>query len=367
MKVQRVRLPDLDRYTWLVLDDTYQPVEPILSYLKFLDDLERSPYTIRAVAYHLKDFWTFLRDERLPWTEVDVAHLAAFIHWLRRPDPSVEPAQSYVARRTNATINQMIGSVYGLYDYHMRLHTIEPIPLYRMLMMPTRRYKAFLHGIAKTKPLQKRVVSVNPEHHEIKTLRKDQIEQLLAACTNARDRFLLTLLEQTGMRIGQCLGLRHSDISVEDNTIRIVPRNDNVNGARAKTRNTYVIPEVGSSVMECYTDYLVMALGALEADHLPDYVFVNLGDGEAGRPITYETVRSLFRRLHRKTGIAATPHMFRHARATTWLRDDHLSMESTSTLLGHTSVETTRTTYDHRDMDDVRKELQEARKRRKEP
>jgi integrase/recombinase XerD len=87
MKVQRIRLPD--RVSWLVLDDHYVPVQPILSYLKFLHDLDRSPNTIRAGAHHLKLFWEFLRDEHLDWTEIDVARLAAFITWLRRHDPAL--------------------------------------------------------------------------------------------------------------------------------------------------------------------------------------------------------------------------------------------------------------------------------------
>lgn len=36
MKVQGVRLPETDRYTYLVLDDDYIPIQPILSYLTFL-------------------------------------------------------------------------------------------------------------------------------------------------------------------------------------------------------------------------------------------------------------------------------------------------------------------------------------------
>ena len=48
MKVQRVRLPETNRITWLVLDDDFAPVQPILAYLTFLHDLDRSPNTIRA-------------------------------------------------------------------------------------------------------------------------------------------------------------------------------------------------------------------------------------------------------------------------------------------------------------------------------
>ncbi len=72
--------------------------------------------------------------------------------------------------------------------------------------------------------------------------------------------------------------------------------------------------------------------------------------------MTYDAVMSLIRRLRKRTPIQVAPHQFRHTRATT--------LESTSALLGHASIETTRATYDHRNMDDVKRELQAARKRR---
>jgi integrase/recombinase XerD len=149
---------------------------------------------------------------------------------------------------------------------------------------------------------------------------------------------------QTGMRIGQILGLRHEDVSVENGEIHIVPRDNNSNGARAKTRNTYTIP-VMTDLMQLYVDYLVEDLNALEVDSLPDYVFVNLWEGEIGRPMTYAAVMSLVKHLSKKTSISFTPHMFRHTRATVWIRDDKLSLEVVARLLGHSSVATTNGTY----------------------
>ncbi len=366
MKVQRIRHPETDETSWIVLDDAYLPIEPITGYLVFLENLGRSPNTRRAIAHHLKLFWEFLRDEQVSWTKVDIARLASFISWLRRPATALLSIAPQEAKRTNATIDQMLASVHGFYDFHMRLGAIAEQPLYQFLSHTPRRYKPFLYGIAKIKPIQTRVVKVKRERHRVKTLTQDQVDQLIAACSHIRDKFLLTLLYQTGMRIGQVLGLRHSDISVEDNEIHIVPREHNVNGARAKSRHAYVIPDVPASVMQLYTNYLIEDLGALESDHLPDYVFVNVWQGKRGHPMTYDAVMSLIRRLRKRTAIPVTPHQFRHTRATNWLRDDQLSLESTSALLGHTSIETTRAIYDHRNMDDVKKELQAAKKRRSE-
>jgi integrase/recombinase XerD len=140
------------------------------------------------------------------------------------------------------------------------------------------------------------------------------------------------------------LGLRHSDISVEDGAIQIVPRDDNPNGARAKTRTPYTIPGM-EDLMALYTQYLIDGLGALEADCLPDFVFVNLYAGQIGHPMTYAAVMSLVKRLCKKTGITFTPHMLRHSRATAWIRDDHLPLPTVSRLLGHASIQTTNDTY----------------------
>ena len=165
------------------------------------------------------------------------------------------------------------------------------------------------------------------------------------------------------MRIGQVLGLRHSDIITQDNTIYIIPRPDNVNDARAKTRTSYKIP-ANLSLMELYIEYLTEDLSVLHADYLPDYVFVNLWEGEIGRPMTYAAVMSLFRRMQKKTGIHVTPHMFRHTRATEWIRDDKLPLSTVSRLLTHTSIQTTHDIYVHLTPEDLRKETEDAKKRK---
>jgi integrase/recombinase XerD len=356
MKVQRVRLPETHQVTWLVLDDEFVPVQPILTYLRFLHDLDRSPNTIRASAHHLKLFWEYLRDEHINWTEVDVAQLAGFITWLRRQDPTVITLEPTPARRTNATIDLILSAVHGFYSFHMRLGTVPERSLHYLATPYRRRYKPFLHGIAKAKPEQKRVVSVKRERRLPKTLTDEQVQTLIAACTHTRDKFLLTLLYQTGMRVGQVLGLRHSDLSVENGEIMIIPRSDNPNGARAKTRDTHTIPGM-QDLMGLYTDYLIDDLGALEADALPDFLFVNLWEGERGRPMTYASVMSLVKRLIKRTGISFTPHMLRHSRATAWIRDDKLPLPVVSRLLTHSNVQTTSDIYLHLTPQDLKKAL----------
>lgn len=359
MKVQRARLAD-GQMVWLVLDDNHIPVQPILAYLKYLHNLDRSPNTIRATAHRLKLFWEYLRDEHLCWEEMDVARLAAFIPWLRRPDPMVVSIAPHKAKRTNATIDLTLGAVYGFYSYHMRLGAIPELPLYKLAVPHRGRYKPFLHGIAKSKPEATRVVSVKPERRQPKTLTKEQVQRLLDACAHTRDRFLLALMYETGMRIGQCLGLTHADLSVEDGTLQIVPRTDNPNGARAKTRSPRTIP-FPEQLRQMYIDYLVDELCALKVEALPDFVFVNLWNGEIGHPMTYAAVMSLVKRLAKKTNIPFTPHLFRHTRATTWIKEDKLALAVVSRLLTHISIQTTNDIYLHLSPDDLSAALTQGR------
>ena len=48
-------------------------IEPVRRYLAYLDDVERSPNTLRAYAHHLKLFWDYLAWAKLAWTDVGLS------------------------------------------------------------------------------------------------------------------------------------------------------------------------------------------------------------------------------------------------------------------------------------------------------
>ena len=68
-------------------------------------------------------------------------------------------------------------------------------------------------------------------------LTPQQVQALLVGCEHLRDRLLLAVLYDTGMRIGEALGLRHNDIAAAEREITVV-RRDNDNGARASRSST---------------------------------------------------------------------------------------------------------------------------------
>lgn len=88
---------------------------------------------------------------------------------------------------------------------------------------------------------------------------------------NLRDRLLFALLAETGMRLGEVLGLRIGDFVMGRGStpyIEVVPREDNTNGARVKMmrqRRVYV----GADLERLFADYLVHL--AIRAAWLPGW------------------------------------------------------------------------------------------------
>lgn len=351
VKVQRVRLPNSNRQSWLVIGDDYLPIEPIQAYLKYLESLERSPNTIASYAGHLKLFWEFLQLTHLDWREVNLEKLADFIHWLRSPEPKVVQIQPVVAKRTERTINTILSAVCSFYEFQERIGTTEGVNAYRYQFQPGRKYKSFLHHINKGKEVRTRLLKVKEPKKFPGCLTPEQVKLLVDGCNRIRDRFLVCLLYETGLRIGEALGLRHEDIySTGENEIHIVPRTDNFNGARVKGTSERVV-HVTKELMRLYSDYLIEEY---PEDIDCDYVFVNIWEGNRGNPMTYAAVDSLFKRLRKKTGLNVHPHLLRHTHATELIRADW-DMAYVQKRLGHASVQTTINTYTHLDSNDLKK------------
>lgn len=81
-----------------------------------------------------------------------------------------------------------------------------------------------------------------------------EVQAILDSCDRLRDRFLFAVLHESGVRIGEALGLRLADIAEAERVITVVPR-VNANRARSKSRQQRTIP-VGAGLMRLYGDYL---------------------------------------------------------------------------------------------------------------
>lgn len=210
------------------------------------------------------------------------------------------------------------------------------------------------HHVTKGRPVPTRPVKLAVAGRPPRALSAEEVVTVLAAAERARDRFLLALLTETGMRIGQALGLRHSDIMSRAKQIRILARADDANGARAKLRSTAVIP-VSAALIRLYSEYLHREYGEVDSD----YVFVNLWRRRPGAPLTYAAVHKLFERISARCGVEFTAHMLRHTHATELVRAG-VPIDVVAKLLTHRSSTTTSQTYVHLEVSDAREALRRA-------
>jgi integrase len=242
MMVQRVLMPVTGAVSWTVLGDDGAPIAPAENYLAYLAALERSPNTQRAYATSLKLWFMFLAGTGVDWNEVRIDDVAQFVSWLRAPAANVIVLETGTAVRAPATVNRHLAAVFGFYEHHARSGVAVAAELVAWRRVGRGSYKPFLHHVTKGRPVPTRPVKLPVPRRTPPTLTPPEVVAVLAAPARARDRFLLALLAETGMRIGQALGLRHADFVSRAKEVRIVPRANNANGARAKLRSPAALP-----------------------------------------------------------------------------------------------------------------------------
>lgn len=336
MLVQRLVRPDsADLWTVCNGDGAIVPVDQFLSSLTSQD---LTPNTVKAYAHDLKDWFSYLEGQGLDWREVRLEDISEFTTWLRVPpkdrDNYLTNAQANKPC-SPSTINRKLTAISRFYSFHAATGVdLGDISVY---LNPTRRqleWRQFRHYITNGEPGWHK-----DTRHKPVLVTAPQMQAILDNSTRLRDRFLWTLLADTGIRIGEALGLRHHDLSVENRQLTVVRRINNANRAVARSLEPRSIP-ISGKTLRLYTAYLNDELGEINSD----YIFINLWNGVVGSPWTYSAVYDLVTRLRRAIGFEFDPHSLRHTYAVRLLRLG-TPMETVSELLGHTSVATTAAIY----------------------
>jgi len=184
------------------------------------------------------------------------------------------------------------------------------------------------------------------------------IVAVLGACRSARDRLIVLLMARAGLRRGEALGLRRSDVHLLADSrglgceiarahLHVVRREDNPNGAIAKSRRQRAVPLdfVTVQAFDTYEFERVRVVAAAASD----FVFVNLFRAPAGAPMRLDAVNDLISAAARRAGIdpPPRPHQLRHAFASSVL-DAGGTLDEAQDLLGHASISSTQV-YAHPD------------------
>ncbi|WP_205503989.1 tyrosine-type recombinase/integrase [Rufibacter psychrotolerans] len=154
-----------------------------------------------------------------------------------------------------------------------------------------------------------------------KVLSKEEVAKLLASAENLKHRCLLQLLYAGGLRIGELINLRLTDVQSKRNLLLIR------GGKGKKDRTTLLSQRLLASLREYYKAY-----------RPKEWLF----EGQYGGQYSVDSVRNVFRAAMEKAGVLtkATPHTLRHSFAT-HLLEQGTDLRYIQTLLGHRSSKTT--------------------------
>ncbi len=124
MLVHPVTVPGSGTRSWTVLGDDDVPVVPAGRFLAYLTGIGRSPNTVKAYAFDLKNYWEFISFRGLDWREARLEDVGEFVAWLQLPPAGrageVAVLPSAAAEVTAATVNRKLAAVSAFYAHQAR-------------------------------------------------------------------------------------------------------------------------------------------------------------------------------------------------------------------------------------------------------
>ncbi|NDK56664.1 tyrosine-type recombinase/integrase [Pontibacter fetidus] len=152
-------------------------------------------------------------------------------------------------------------------------------------------------------------------------LSKQDVLKILSVTENLKHRCMLQLLYAGGLRIGEVINLKLTDVQSERNLLLIR------GGKGKKDRTTLLSQKLLESLRAYYKAYKPK---------------IWLFEGQTGGQYTVESIRNVFRASKTKAGVKApaTPHTLRHSFAT-HLLEQGTDLRYIQVLLGHRSSKTT--------------------------
>lgn len=339
-----------ERFPCVFEAETCLPVEPIQRFINYCRRRGLAANTVTTYTYRLVDFWRWLEWKTLDWSEVGREQLADFVNWylLGGEVEAISPeVREIVAQRSPRTVNQAVTAIQEFYQFHAVEGRIDEKRFTKLAHSWGKR-GGFLRGIIKNAPQRRKGIKLKEPKIFPGCLQDSEVVQLADACTTYRDRLMIMLLRETGVRRGELLGLHLEDVRDLDvrGRIRIV-RRSNPNGAWAKgTEREIPLLHNRQAIQSTFKTYLLEEYPP-EAERLGHgMLLVNLAGKTIGQPLSPIRLNKLFDQLYARTGIKAHPHLLRHTMATRMLQAGYLD-QYVQQLLGHKSIATTKDIYSH--------------------
>jgi len=331
----------------------------VSQFLHHLSARGYSPNTISAYAYDLLHFTQFLSQQLLTFEGFTPAHSLAFLDYLSRV-PSRRPAQRMglvlctttengrsTTRLSPPTINRIFAAVSSFYEYLIVSGqlTSRENPIVKvddpLSAHVSERHRPFMGKASRQRPIR-RAVRVRTVQRVPRPMSEEQVKQLLESLHLLRDKAMVLLMVQGGLRPGEVLNLHLEDIQYGRRRIVIRHRTDHPKGVRTKSRTERIVDLHEPEALQVLSAYIMQ-----ERPAETDSTFVFLVGGRGMRrcePLGYHALVKLFERHCERLHIREpwmTPHALRHTHATK-MWEGGMRELTLQKRLGHASPESTR-------------------------
>jgi len=218
----------------------------------------------------------------------------------------VHPLQS-MSPLTERSVNTIVTVVSSFYRYHLQRGTSLSNPIVSE-QLPD-RFSGFRRFIIHTSrgKATRRTIKLKEPRRRVKTVKDVDFEAFLETTDNLQFRFILLLMREGGLRVGEILGLLIQDLEFHRNGVWVRRRNGLENGALAKR-----MVEGEERFVDLSPEFMAL-LDQLLLHHTfdTDHLFVVLkkeardkwGNSTYGHPLDREAVKALFRHYSHKTGM----------------------------------------------------------------
>jgi integrase len=198
-----------------------------------------------------------------------------------------------------------------------------------------------------------RVLTDKPKHKPYKTLTRQEIDTLVKKANSPRDRLIIRLLADSGMRLGELLNIRLGDIKREAGSYFVT--------LQGKTGY-----RVAGIERDLFRDMMAYVNGGRKgpAGEGAALFMSERKSGGGYKPLTKSGVEQMLKHTAADAGVTKRvfPHLLRHSYATDWLNRGGSEVLLMKTL-GHTSLAMIASTYANQADEDVRKAMLEHLKR----
>lgn len=188
------------------------------------------------------------------------------------------------------------------------------------------------------------------ERREAKYLDADAVTALLRAAEGSRYHPALLLIAATGLRRGECVGLRWQQLDLDAGTLKVAHTLGRVNKRLLSTepktvrsrRTVPLHPAIVTVLRKHRTAQIAERLAAANVWKDTGLVFTT----ETGTAVDGRNLLRVIETAAKKAGVNGGVHTLRHSAAVAWL-ESGTHIKAVADLLGHSSIAITGDTYGH--------------------